>query len=67
MMIAGLHLSDSVVLDYALMGNCHVQQIEVYSSAVVGQSNGHVPPEELDYVLAKLLCGSATASGGYRT
>ncbi|MBU3655624.1 MAG: hypothetical protein FGM23_04615 [Alphaproteobacteria bacterium] len=49
MMIKGLHLSDSVVLDYALMGNCHVQQIEVYSSAVVGQSNGHVPPEELDY------------------
>jgi len=49
MMIRGLYLSDSVVLDYALMGNCHVQQIEVHGSAVVGQSNGHVPPVELDY------------------
>jgi hypothetical protein len=48
MMIKGLYLSDSVVLDYALMGNCHVQQIEVHGSAVVGQSNGHVPSVELD-------------------
>ncbi|MFN5174021.1 MAG: pentapeptide repeat-containing protein, partial [Holosporaceae bacterium] len=49
MIIKGVHLSESVVLDCVLGGNCHVQQIEVYSSAVVGQSNGHVPPEELDY------------------
>jgi hypothetical protein len=48
MMIKGLYLSDSVVLDYALMGNCHVQQIEVHGSAVVGQSNDHVPSVELD-------------------
>jgi hypothetical protein len=48
MMIKGLYLSDSVVLDYALMGNFHVQQIEVHGSAVVGQSNDHVPSVELD-------------------